>query len=440
MDSALSPNRVNLFPKKDTRSEIQLSTSSSKHVKSDYTEVPLFPNSSHEFNSEVKKIEPREIDDDDSIDSMYVFPFAVDSTKKVLSSESYDYSYEKGCNEERFEDGCETSDLCEKMTSSETEFHQSNIPTMEESLLSTDTNPIEQSMNFSTLMHQAEDNNKSFHLDNLRESIFEEEDPDGRIISRPNPFHLPSPQEDIQSSIFLHRWPIIEERSSDSFKLSCSIQNTTIRDTMDVVSNPDLLRDWLESFDSLIVTDHKGGSSSLQSLNSSNGRKYAEGEWIEASTSQIILPPSHTNFVEGWMRKTKQILGFGQYGSVLMFIERNHNKVTLTVGPYKNGHCLEHKIQIHPQQHNDCVILTDEVIVKQNDALDHSTLVTKTCSCLEVIQEWFQCSLDGYLMQTQKSLINLILLIEKGEQHYNAEGQMILPPVDTNGLEVPLLG
>ena len=62
------------------------------------------------------------------------------------------------------------------------------------------------------------------------------------------------------------------------------------------------------------------------------------------------------------MHKTKQILGFGQYGSVLMFIERNHNKVTLTVGPYKNGHCLEHKIQIHPQQHNDCVILIDEVI------------------------------------------------------------------------------
>lgn len=439
MDSALSPNRVDLFPQKDTRSESQSSTSSSKHVKSDDTEVPLFPNSLHEFNSEVKKIEPRDnIDDDDSIDSMYVFPFAVDSTKKVPSSESHDCSYEKGCNEERFEDICKTSDLYEKMISSESD--QSIIPTMEESLLSTDTKPLEQSMNFSTLMHQAEDNEGSFHLNSFRESVFEEEDPDERIlISPPNPFDHPSPQKDIQSSIFLQRWPTIEERSSDSFKLSCSIHNTTVRDTMDVVSNPDLLRDWLESFDSLIVTDHKGGSTSFQSLNS-NRREYAEGEWIEASTSQIILPPSHTNFVEGLMRKTKQILGFGQYGSVLMFIERNHNKVTLTVGPYKNGHCLEHKIQIHPQLHNDCVILTDEVTVKQNEALDHSTLVTKTCSCLEVIQEWFQCSLDGYLMQTQRSLVNLILLIEQGGQNNNAEGQMILPPVDINGLEVPLLG
>lgn len=439
MDSLLSPNGVDLFPQKDTRSENQSLTSSSKNVKSDDTEVPLFPNSLHEFNSEVKKIEPRNIDDDDddSKDSMYVFPFAVDSTRKVPSSESHDCSYEKGCNEERFEDICKISDLYEKMNSSGVD--QSNIPTMEESLLSTDTNQLEQNMNFSTLMHQAGDNEGSLYLNNFRESVFEEEDTDGRIVSLPNPFDPPSPQEDIQSSIFLHRWPIIEDRSSDSFKLSCSIHNNTVRDTMDIVSNPDLLRDWLESFDSLIVTDHKGGSTSFQSLNS-NRREYAEGEWIEASTSQIILPPSHTNFVEGLMRKTKQILGFGQYGSVLMFIERNHNKVTLTVGPYKNGHCLEHKIQIHPQQHNDCVILTDEVTVKQNEALDHSTLITKTCSCLEVIQEWFQCSLDGYLMQTQRSLVNLILLIEQGGQNNHAEGQMILPPVDTNGLEVPLLG
>lgn len=274
MDSALSPNRVDLFPKKDTRSESQLSNSSSKHVKSDYTEIPLFPNSSHEFNSEVEKIKPRKIDDDDSIDSMDVFPFAVDSTKKELSSESHDFIYEKECNEERFEDVCKTSDMHERMISSE--FDQSNVPTMEESLLSTYTNPLEQNMNFSTLMHQAEDTEGSFHTDSLRESIFEEEDPEGRILVHPSPFDSdsPSPPEDIQSSLFLHRWPIIEERSSDSFKISCTIHNTTVRDTIDVVSNPDLLRNWLESFDSLIVTDHKGGSSSFQTLNS-NRREYA---------------------------------------------------------------------------------------------------------------------------------------------------------------------
>lgn len=288
----------------------------------------------------------------------------------------------------------------------------------------------------------------------------------------------------LESNCASYHRPDVKRLSSHSFQISISLHNTTVREAMDVVGNPDLLRFWCESIDALVVTDYKGGMGSSSPKNSSIERQDAidqrynepnmdeydddvivppglesetdakrqkantnekrqqyDGEWIQASTSEIIPPAAHTNIVEGAVRKTREMFGFNNYGSVSMFIERNLNQVGFTVGPFKGNISLSHKIMLREIKSTpEGVMLIDEVRVLNGNDDEYGGRVL--CACFdpikEIISEWFAPGIDGYVDQSQKSLMNLVDLIDRGGE--NCGGQLILAGAsDGDILRTPLL-
>jgi hypothetical protein len=358
---------------------------------------------------------------------------------------------------------------------------------------------ISESMNFSRLMEQAD--TKSVFLDPSCASYSQL----GSNIPMNKSIHnshgvrqsnFDASATNFQPPVMASHWPQVERLSSKSFQVSLSGNNNfTIREAMDVICNPDLLRLWLESIDALVVTDHKGGTGSKteysifmssadlesemlyqetslddfgdsvivppaiavrrshphphkSSIDRSRTREEYDGEWIVASTSEIIPPLTHTNMVEGCVRKTRELFGFNQYGSVSMFIERNLDQVSFTVGPYKGGNSLSHKIMVRgldSDEHGTGLRIIDEVKIVEGGAgmIDDEYEYNKIfCSCLESVKEvlsgWFEYSIDGYVEQTQRSLINLIDLIERGGE--NSGGCLILSGEHSEeALRMPLL-
>lgn len=166
------------------------------------------------------------------------------------------------------------------------------------------------------------------------------------------------------------------------------------------------------------------------------GGKY-DGEWIEASTPELVLPYAHQTFMEMCLRKVSNFLGFPSYGNVTMFIERNSAHVGFTLGPFKSGTMLSHKMVVTQDQTRSTnngerpnVMLMDEVTIMNNNA-DGSSDANEYyyhdkeiedgwigCSCfesvLDVSRSWYKASLDCYVDQTKTSLRNLVDLIERG--------------------------
>ena len=109
------------------------------------------------------------------------------------------------------------------------------------------------------------------------------------------------------------------------------------------------------------------------------------------------------------------MLGFPGYGNVTMFIERNSAQVGFTLGPFKAGTMLSHKIVVTEEVDGLGVILTDEVtVLNKDEEVDGWVL----CSCFEsmrdITRQWRTVSLDGYIDQTKASLRNLVDLVEGG--------------------------
>ena len=347
---------------------------------------------------------------------------------------------------------------------------------------------ISESMNFSRLMEQADAKSVFLSPSCASSSQIGSNVPMNRSmqnshIVRHSNFDMSA--KNFQPPVMVSHWPQVERLSSKSFQVSLpGNNNVTIREAMDVVCNPDLLRLWLESIDALVVTDHKGGTGSKteysmssadlesevlyhetslddfgdsmivppaiavrkphkSSIERSRTREVYDGEWIVASTSEIIPPLKHTNMVEGCVRKTRELFGFNQYGSVSMFIERNLDQVSFTVGPYKGGISLSHKIMVRGLDSDEHGLrIIDEVKIVEGGGMIGDEYNKTFCSCLESVKEvlsgWFEYSIDGYVEQTQRSLINLIDLIERGGE--NSGGYLILSGENSGeALRMPLL-
>ncbi len=302
---------------------------------------------------------------------------------------------------------------------------------------------------FSTLMEQADDKEEIlFEEPSFLDSSSYQVLP--RIQNNPIPNSTYERVTPISGGTYNRSRPVLEDISTHSFRVSITTSpGIDLRDAFDVVSNPELLRHWCESIDALVVVDHKGGSSPTSSMYASKeemkiqfverpieefdddmivppaeaqrsprprpDREY-EGEWIQASTSSIISPQSHSNIIDDCVKKTRDIFGFPYYGTVSMFIERNLYRVGFTVGPFKGGITLSHKLELKNDETHG-VIITDEVKVMTNEG-EEEDVESSYCTCFEPLQglvsEWLSPGMDGYVDQTQQSLLNLVWLIEKG--------------------------
>lgn len=164
-------------------------------------------------------------------------------------------------------------------------------------------------------------------------------------------------------------------------------------------------------------------------------KQYSDGEWIKASTPEIILPQAHETFIDNCIKKVSNMLGFPGYGNVTMFIERSRAQIGFTLGPFKNGTMLQHKITVIEQkdQPNNFegggVILMDNVTMLPNDETniedDEGWILLCSCfeSMLDITRSWYKASLDGYIDQTMSSLRNLVDLVEAGGESHVGYGR-----------------
>lgn len=92
----------------------------------------------------------------------------------------------------------------------------------------------------------------------------------------------------------------LRKMTNDSFELSVHLSSkVTVRDVVDVVANPDMLRFWCEPISALVVTDHKGGGGGRGSGVGNDVNKYTSGgqkEYIypdvEDFEDDVIVPPA----------------------------------------------------------------------------------------------------------------------------------------------------
>lgn len=119
-----------------------------------------------------------------------------------------------------------------------------------------------------------------------------------------------------------------------------------------------------------------------------------------------------------------------------MFVERSRAQVGFSVGPFKGGTMLSHKIVVvergqgggegvgggeRGQDVGDVgVILMDEVTVVASDEEEVDGWVLCSCfeSVLDITRSWYKASLDGYIDQTKASLMNLVDLVEGGGETF----------------------
>ncbi len=214
--------------------------------------------------------------------------------------------------------------------------------------------------------------------------------------------------------------------SDDSFEVSLLLgQNTrcSVDDVVEVISNVDLLSLWCNPIDSLIVTSSSSEGSpflraseemrrSDQNENSERTREY-EAEWIEATTSSLESPSSSAGFILTAGQTVLQSLGCTSYGKISMFIERQHGRISLNVGPFNGGISASHSISVSLEEHSGKIRIVDRVKLTHENEED-TFLLGKVLGCAtgSCLGSCFLPPIDGYVDQVTMSMSRLQLLLE----------------------------
>ena len=192
----------------------------------------------------------------------------------------------------------------------------------------------------------------------------------------------------------------------NTFQVSMQIDPPcTVRDVMDVVGNPDLLRLWCDPIRALVVTKSSEGA---QSATNRGGNREYEGEWIEATTSTLVSPSKHSSCLYSLGQMIYTSLGFPNYGKITLFVERLRGQVGLTIGPFSGGIVASHTIKV--QDDGPVVSVVDNVRLSRDE---------ENCMCCcglcEPIKRCFMPRMAGHVEQVLSSMMRLRVLVEHGE-------------------------
>ena len=219
----------------------------------------------------------------------------------------------------------------------------------------------------------------------------------------------------------------------DSFEVSLLVGEDalcTVDDVMDVIGNADLLNLWCSPIENIIVTsssnevpcsamnfDGKKNNEACGRHVSSicNIREY-EAEWIEATTSSLESPSSNVGFFLSAGRSALENLGCASYGRITMFIERQHGRVGLTIGPFHGGIHASHSISVSLENSNSNgrrIRIVDRVrLARENEEEEVFAGGILGCAMGSCISHFFLPSISGYIDQVTLSMARLRVLLE----------------------------
>jgi len=175
--------------------------------------------------------------------------------------------------------------------------------------------------------------------------------------------------------------------SNNSFSVEIFIPQTTLRNVMDNISNPDLLRVWCNPIIHVFVTKESRRRRPEEEF---------DGEWIEGAAT-LRTPRGYTML--NMLSCIKTYLGFSSHGKISLFIERSRGKLTLSIGPFAGVSTIQHSYTF--LQKDRGVVVTDDVSIQQRK----NNCVTK----------YFCPSVDSFVDQTVCSMEDMKVLVEHGE-------------------------
>merc|ERR1712137_440896 len=141
-------------------------------------------------------------------------------------------------------------------------------------------------------------------------------------------------------------------------------------------------------------------------------REY-QAEWIEATTSSLESPSSSGGFILNAGQSVLQSLGCTSYGKITMFIERQHGRISLNVGPFNGGISASHSISVSLEEHSGKIRIVDRVRLTHENEED-TLLLGKMFGCAvgSCLGSCFLPPIDGYVDQVTMSMSRLRLLLE----------------------------
>ncbi len=146
-----------------------------------------------------------------------------------------------------------------------------------------------------------------------------------------------------------------------------------------------------------------------------------DGEWIEATTCDLVSPSGHGGAsLFDTLRTFWNCLGFPSYAKITMFVERLRGQVGLTVGPFPGGITCSHTFTVMQNEQNEmnAVTVMDTVRISVDDDEDVSQSLYLCGACSMAIKKCFLPTMKGYMDQSSSSLSRLRVLVEHGETGY----------------------
>jgi len=239
---------------------------------------------------------------------------------------------------------------------------------------------------------------------------------------------------------FMKRGIETEKINEESFEVSMHIYTPcTLRDVLDIVGNPDMLRLWCEPVRTLVVTGSTEGSrSATQRTEPSQNREVHDGEWIEATTTKLTNPSIHSNRLYDIVQHLWSSLGFPSYGKITMFVERRRGQVGITMGPFPGDLTAFHTIKV--AEGDGFIRVVDKVRIGyeelNSDEMD--------CCCNGVYdsikRSLFGSKLESHIEHSIASMTRLRVMIENGEieSSFTHSSSLILEE-DKGASDLPLL-
>lgn len=216
--------------------------------------------------------------------------------------------------------------------------------------------------------------------------------------------------------------------SQDCFSVSTHLPPPcSVREVLDVLANPDLLRLWCVPVKSSIITSEGGGLSGSTGSGGNDAEREYDGEWVEITTPELLSPSSScASCLHKGVSATKAMMGFPAHGTVKMFVERNRGQVGLSVGPFMGGMVADHTITVgdncalassdHGSTSNSTssgVVITDTVRVRKDEHADGGG--GYSCGLFDALERYVLPGLSGYMTQAALSLENLCDVVCDGE-------------------------
>lgn len=213
----------------------------------------------------------------------------------------------------------------------------------------------------------------------------------------------------------------VSARQLDPTSFEVSIQvapDLSVEHIMEVLGNPSHLALWCDSIRSLVVTNSSDGASEQREA-SSQRRAIHEGEWIEATTTDLISPPSTSSCFYKTRSAMWDLVGFpSNYGDVSMFVERQQGRLGLSLGPFAGDVTASHSIRV--DKRTGATRIVNRVTLSKD--VSNSILL---CGVLDCLESCFLPSLKGYMSQTVSSMMRLRVLAETGEGGHQEGFQVI---------------